>query len=238
MSIGEVLARLRDDFPDVTISKLRFLEAEGLVEPQRTAAGLPQVHRRSTSTGCGFVLAAQRDRLPAAAGDPRAPGRARPGRAACRTLGRARRCRRVAEPAGARSRSTPARPRRRSRLRSRDELLRRVRPDRRGSSAELEDAGLVAARSPGWYDADALVIATVAAALAELRPRGPAPARRTGPPPTARSGCSPQLIAPLAQSATPAARARAAEAVRELTALSQQLHAALVRVGLRDTLGP
>ncbi len=36
MSIGEVLAHLRTEFPDTTISKLRFLEAEGLVEPQRT----------------------------------------------------------------------------------------------------------------------------------------------------------------------------------------------------------
>lgn len=36
MSIGTVLLRLRDEFPEVTISKIRFLEAEGLVEPQRT----------------------------------------------------------------------------------------------------------------------------------------------------------------------------------------------------------
>ena len=46
------------------------------------------------------------------------------------------------------------------------------------------------------------------------------------------------VIAPVAKSATPAGRARAAEAIRELTDLSQRLHAALVRVGLRDTLGP
>jgi DNA-binding transcriptional MerR regulator len=39
MSIGEVLAQLRPEFPDTTISKLRFLETEGLVEPERTAAG-------------------------------------------------------------------------------------------------------------------------------------------------------------------------------------------------------
>lgn len=36
LSIGAVLTFLRDDFPEVTISKIRFLEAEGLVEPQRT----------------------------------------------------------------------------------------------------------------------------------------------------------------------------------------------------------
>ena len=39
MSIGEVLAHLRTEFPDTTISKLRFLEAEGLVDPQRTPSG-------------------------------------------------------------------------------------------------------------------------------------------------------------------------------------------------------
>lgn len=36
MSIGTVLLQLRDEFPEVTISKIRFLEAEGLIEPQRT----------------------------------------------------------------------------------------------------------------------------------------------------------------------------------------------------------
>ncbi|MFD7418180.1 hypothetical protein ACFV9B_42135, partial [Kitasatospora purpeofusca] len=34
MSIGAVLSLLRDEFPEVTISKIRFLESEGLVEPQ------------------------------------------------------------------------------------------------------------------------------------------------------------------------------------------------------------
>src|SRR5215831_17184409 len=62
MSIGEVLAQLRDDFPDVTISKLRFLEAEGLVEPQRTAAGYRK-YSRSDVARLRFVLAAQRDRF-------------------------------------------------------------------------------------------------------------------------------------------------------------------------------
>ena len=52
MTIGEVLAQLQPDFPDVTISKIRFLEAEGLVEPARTAVGLPQVHPATTSSGC------------------------------------------------------------------------------------------------------------------------------------------------------------------------------------------
>jgi DNA-binding transcriptional MerR regulator len=39
MTIGDVLKELRADFPDVTISKIRFLEAEGLIEPERTPSG-------------------------------------------------------------------------------------------------------------------------------------------------------------------------------------------------------
>ena len=38
-SIGEVLATLRDDFPDITISKIRFLESQGLIDPERTPSG-------------------------------------------------------------------------------------------------------------------------------------------------------------------------------------------------------
>ena len=39
LSIGEVLGLLLEEFPDVTISKIRFLESQGLIEPERTASG-------------------------------------------------------------------------------------------------------------------------------------------------------------------------------------------------------
>src|ERR1700754_1715645 len=61
VSIGEVLTQLRADFPDITLSKLRFLEAEGLVEPQRTAAGYRKYSWRDVDR-LRFVLTAQRDR--------------------------------------------------------------------------------------------------------------------------------------------------------------------------------
>src|SRR5262245_11651574 len=60
MSIGEVLTHLRVDFPDATISKLRFLEAEGLVEPRRTASGYRQYSVDDVAR-LRFVLTAQRD---------------------------------------------------------------------------------------------------------------------------------------------------------------------------------
>ena len=39
LTIGEVLGLLLDEFPDVTISKIRFLESQGLIEPERTPSG-------------------------------------------------------------------------------------------------------------------------------------------------------------------------------------------------------
>ena len=50
MSIGAVLDSLRPDFPDVTISKIRFLEAEGLVTPERTASGYRRFTAASVTT--------------------------------------------------------------------------------------------------------------------------------------------------------------------------------------------
>ena len=39
LSIGEVLSSLQDEFPDVTVSKIRFLESQGLIDPERTPSG-------------------------------------------------------------------------------------------------------------------------------------------------------------------------------------------------------
>ena len=39
LSIGEVLSLLQSEFPDITISKIRFLEAQGLIDPERTPSG-------------------------------------------------------------------------------------------------------------------------------------------------------------------------------------------------------
>jgi hypothetical protein len=105
-----------------------------------------------------------------------------------------------------------------------------------GSLAELEELGMVTQRTSGWYDADALVIAAAVAGLASyglqvrhLRGYKAAADRDVG--------LFAQLVGPLARQNDPAAQARAAAAAQELTGLAQQLRAALVRAGLRDTLG-
>jgi DNA-binding transcriptional MerR regulator len=229
MSIGEVLAELRVDYPDTTISKLRFLEAEGLVEPQRTPAGYRK-YTRADVARLRYVLAAQRDHyLPlrvireqlaaidrgeTPSGTPvlvavPPPGGPDPGREP------------VPAPADERV--------------SRADLLARAGIGE-ATLDDLERHGVVTPEPGGWYPAAAVDVAAAAGALAEfglearhLRAYRVAADREVG--------LFTQLVAPMARGSGPAARDRADEAVRELSALTQRLHAALVRIGLGHTLG-
>jgi DNA-binding transcriptional MerR regulator len=60
MSIGEVLAILKPEFPDITVSKIRFLEGAGLVQPDRSASGY-RMFSDDDVARLRFVLRAQRD---------------------------------------------------------------------------------------------------------------------------------------------------------------------------------
>jgi DNA-binding transcriptional MerR regulator len=60
MSIGEVLNLLKPDFDDVTISKIRFLESEGLIDPERTASGYRKFYQADLDR-LRFILKLQRD---------------------------------------------------------------------------------------------------------------------------------------------------------------------------------
>ncbi|WP_446214910.1 transcriptional regulator FtsR [Micromonospora sp. IBHARD004] len=232
MSIGEVLGQLRVEFPDVTISKLRFLETEGLVEPQRTSAGYRKYSWDDVAR-LRFVLTAQRDQyLPLrvirdqlaewdASGG--ASGRQRPTLVAVGPGG---------EVPGQREQE----PVESSELRlGRAELISRSGIDE-STLGELERLGVLVSDPAGWFDADDLIIARAVAGLAAygLEPRHLRGYRTAA---DREVGLFAQLVAPLARQSDPAARSRAAETARELVVLSQQLHAALVRVGLRSTLG-
>jgi DNA-binding transcriptional MerR regulator len=214
MSIGEVLAHLRGDFPDITISKLRFLETEGLVEPRRTPAG----YRKYTWTDVArlrYVLTAQRDQY-------------LPLRVIREHLATMR------EPLTEISAADPVEPEAQVRL-TRDELLAKAGLDEAALKA-LEDYGLLKARPGAGYDADALEVATAAARLAEFgfEPRHLRAYRAAA---DREIGLFSQLVTPLTRQNGPAGRARAADTVHELAALTQRVHAALVRAGLREILG-
>jgi DNA-binding transcriptional MerR regulator len=60
MSIGEVLAILKPEFADITVSKIRFLEGAGLVQPERSASGYRKFSDDDVAR-LRFVLRAQRD---------------------------------------------------------------------------------------------------------------------------------------------------------------------------------
>ena len=62
LSIGEVLDSLREDFPDVSISKIRFLESEGLVTPERTTKGYRKFYEQDVAR-LRQILTLQRDQF-------------------------------------------------------------------------------------------------------------------------------------------------------------------------------
>ncbi|HAN71123.1 MAG TPA: MerR family transcriptional regulator [Actinobacteria bacterium] len=219
VSIGEVLQLLKRDFPDVTISKIRFLEAEGLVCPERTASG----YRRFSSQDVErlrAVLTMQRDQyLPlkvirdaldqedseaaaqvpaAAAGRGLRPDDFRPG------AGRVRMTRaELAEASGL------------------DESY----------LAQLEGIGVLWATPAGHYDEDALAIGLVIARLSAfgVEPRHLRSFRVVT---DRETGVIEQMATPFSQPRDRDGRARQQEVVRELASLFVQLHAALLRAEL------
>jgi DNA-binding transcriptional MerR regulator len=218
VSIGEVLAHLRPDFPDVTISKIRFLESEGLVEPERSPSGYRRFSHDDVAR-LRYVLTVQRDhylplrvikeQLDRIDDGVELPVGGRPG-APHRVPG-------------------PARDARDMRL-SRHALL-----EAAGISTdlltELESYGLVTARG-ATFDAAALLVARTAGELAAygLEPRHLRAIRSAA---ERQVGLVEQVIAPMMRQRGAEARGRAEEAAREIARLTTRLHAAMVDTQLR-----
>ncbi|MEU4651787.1 transcriptional regulator FtsR [Nocardia fluminea] len=261
MSIGSVLDLLRPDFPDITISKIRFLESEGLIRPERTPSG----YRRFSVADyerLRFVLTAQRDQyLPLkvikeqleAIDSGAATLGVREARARAHSHhGSAEAGHGVSGSADADS-ETASRPAPRrlgivtgaitpEELRV-DVAVRLTRADLL-AKAEIDDrflddllrAGLIVPGPGGFFESDAVTLAHAAKAMAEfglearhLRAFKLAADRE--------AALIAQIAAPIAKSRDADARARAEETVRELAALSLNLHAALVKAAVRTALG-
>ena len=60
LSIGEVLSLVQEDFPDITISKIRFLESQGLLDPERTPSGYRKFYDADIER-LQWILTQQRD---------------------------------------------------------------------------------------------------------------------------------------------------------------------------------
>jgi DNA-binding transcriptional MerR regulator len=234
LSIGEVLHLLKADFPDVSISKIRYLEGEGLVEPARTPSGYRKF-TRADAERLRYVLRMQRDHYlplkvireyldkvdrglqpPPLDGTDTAP----------RALVVA-----DAHPAPDDLGSDA------QELRlSRKELL-----EQGGLTndvlRELESFGLIAS-VPGtsYFDATALQVARITAEMAQygydprhLRPFKLAADRELA--------LVEQVVLPMARGRQADSAARAEETARSIAALAIQLHVTLVKAGLPRTLG-
>lgn len=238
MSIGVVLDTLRADFPDVTISKIRFLEAEGLVTPQRTASG----YRRFTAYDCArlrFILTAQRDHyLPLkvikAQLDAQPDGELPQSPSAYATR---------LTPVGAAATDqeadhygAPAAPVQ-ARL-SRDALL-----ERSGVSDELltslVKSGVITPIFKGagtvFFDEHSVVIAQCARALADygVEPRHLRAFRSAA---DRQSDLIAQIAGPVVKAGKAGARDRADDLAREVAALAITLHTSLIKSAVRDVL--
>jgi DNA-binding transcriptional MerR regulator len=209
--IGEVLAQLSGEFPDVRISKIRFLEAEGLIEPARSPSGYRRFSRRDVER-LRYILTAQRDqylplrvikeRLDSPDGAADLAGQA--GRTASGGDGA---------------------------MLSRKELL-----EAAGIGIdlldELEQFGLVRRRGR-QYGQDALAVARLVAELGafgvqarHLRVMKTSAERETS--------LIEQVVAPLLRQRSPGAVGRAGQTARDIAALSIRLHAALVEAELGE----
>ncbi len=228
-SIGSVLTRLKSDFADISISKIRFLESEGLISPHRTPSGYRQFSHADVQR-LRYVLTAQRDQylplrvikdqldaidrgLEPASPSPRMP------RALVSADGPTMR---DLAPSG-------------DVKMTRQELLAQSQLSNT-DLRELETYGLLGANAGGWFDAEAVQIASIVAELlaAGLEPRHLRPFRTAAEREAATIG---QLVSAQARQRDPDARERAGAEAAQLATVVLRMHALLVKAALRRELG-
>ena len=233
-SISEVLAQLRGDYPDVSVSKIRFLESEGLIEPARSPSGYRRFGPADIER-LRYILSAQRDqylplrvikeklgaidrgedpgpRVGAWLGRRGATGRGRHTRQMSRGSPRP-----AVSPCCSAAVSSPH--------------AAGIGDDELG---ELEEFGLVR-RSGRHYGPEALIVARTAAELGRfgVQPRHLRAIKAAAERETALID---QVVAPMMRQRSPGARDRAEETAREIAALTLRLHAAFLEAGLRTDL--
>jgi DNA-binding transcriptional MerR regulator len=229
MNIGQVLDHLRGDFPGVTISKIRFLEDQGLIKPERTQSGYRKFSGEDVDR-LRYILRMQRDHYlphkvigehldaidrglepPAIDGVvPTVP------KVALASDG-------LPSPASFRTTSDV-------RL-SRRELI-KIAEISEDLLVQLEQFALISPRAgTGHYDTDALIVAQTARELADFgfEPRHLRAFKTAA---DREVGMVEQVVAPLQRGRDAAAKGRIEDAVSEIAALSVRLHATLVKAGL------
>lgn len=224
MSIGSVLSLLREEFPEVTISKIRFLEAEGLVEPQRTPSGYRKFSPADVER-LAQVLRMQRDHyLPLKVIKEHLDALERGEQVQLPSPGGPRELLDGA-PETAAEGPTAARI-------GREELLAAAEVAE-SDLGEWESYGLISALPDGGYDAEAVTVARLVADLGRfgLEPRHLRAMKAAA---DREAGLIGNVVAPLRRHRNPQTRAHAEATTRELAGISVRLHAALVQTALRS----
>ncbi len=224
MSIGVVLNRLREEFPDVTVSKIRFLESEGLITPQRTASG----YRRFTEEDVErlrYILVTQRDNyLPLKVIreqlDAMDSGHVT-------AIMSATHAEPIVSPEAFRAPAV-------TRMTDTD-LAEQANTDQ-DTVDQLVSAGLLTPDASGHFSADDVRVVTTAVALTEfgLDIRHLKSLRTTA---GRQADLISQVTEPVAKSRTASATQKAEEIGHQMTALVVSLHADLVKNELRNRLG-
>jgi DNA-binding transcriptional MerR regulator len=226
LGIGEVLARLRPEFPDVSPSKIRFLEAEGLIEPARSNSG----YRRFAPAHVErlrYILTAQRDEyLPLRVIKERLDALDGAGHSRQTLAGAVGSAVAADEAARKHGGTSPA-----ATVMTKADLLEAAGIDA-DTLTELEDYGLIR-RSGRHYGPDALEVARACAALAKF---GVGARNLRGIKAAAERDISlaEQLVGPQLRQRGAGARAAAAQDAWQIAALSLWLHSALVESGLGE----
>jgi DNA-binding transcriptional MerR regulator len=261
LSIGEVLSALQEEFPDVTISKIRFLESQGLIDPERTPSGYRKFYDGDIER-LRFILRAQKenflplkvikDRL--ANGDIDDPTPSNGIEAATSTTA-APDAPAVTEPAASPSPSGPPAERlpiwmQKAATKDRAAGIESDPTDVSFTFAELAGAsgltadeltevqgfGLLAGRTVGnavYYDEDALVVARLAAEF--LRHGIEARHLRMYKVAAEREAdLFEQVVLPLVKQRNPRARTEAVERLRRLSELGTSLREAMMRRALHN----
>lgn len=257
LTIGDVLGLLAEEFPEVTISKIRFLESQGLIAPERTSSGYRRFHETDVEL-LKVILTEQRENyLPLRViRDRIASGEIDPSGELTRPEGIARPTGSITEMSSAQHPSTiaghptPIRPAASPAPRSVEaKLLPGVLLDRDEfcsmtglSSQELDDLesfGIITARNRGvnpTYGDHEVVIARAAQTL--MRSGIDARHLRTWRTAAEReASLIEQLLAPQLRQRDPSSRTAVAQRAQELTEAGARLRASLVDAALRDILG-
>ncbi|MDP8937917.1 MAG: MerR family transcriptional regulator [Actinomycetota bacterium] len=237
LSIGEVLSLLKEEFPDVTISKIRFLESQGLLDPERTPSGYRKFYETDVER-LRWILRQQREHfLPLKV----IKGRLRGGGeevddaddgAVAETQGGSRLARVPIPTAGE---AAPLSVSQTGTSMTLAELANASGLDDT-DLRELERYGLLTGRkvaSAVYYDEEALNVAVLAAGFMKygVEARHLRMYKMTG---EREAGFFEQVVMPMLKQRNPQARAQATAALSELIGLGQGLRAAMVRQSLRQ----